>query len=126
MKAILILVLGIIVVFLVLRYYQSKTAETLKPILPTVFFEPAGDTSIIVIDFGACAPAKGSVDGDFGTIKVEVWSWDVDTCRLDYASSKGEIYRISCLVPKSIGHKRFKKNFAGINFSEISQYCKVI
>lgn len=126
MKAILIFVLGTAVAFFVLRYYFVKTSGTLKPILPTVFFEPPNDTSVIAVDFAACAPAKGTVDGEFGSIKIEMWSWDVSICLMDYTSPEGKIFAIRCLVPKSLDKKIFKKTLEGVDFSEIGNYCKAI
>lgn len=126
MKLILVLVLGTAVAFFALKYYLVETSGTLKPILPTVFFESANDTSVIAVDFAACAPAKGIVDGEFGSIKIEMWSNDINTCLMDYSNPEGKNFSIRCLVPKSLDKKTFNKTFKGVDFSEITPYCKMI
>lgn len=76
MKLILVLVLGTIGAFFAAGYYFVKISGTLKPILPTVFFEPADNSDAVAIDFGACTPAKGAASGEFGSVQIEMWSWD--------------------------------------------------
>lgn len=124
MKLILVLVLGTIGAFFAVKYYLAKTSGTLKPILPTVFFEPADDSNVVAIDFGACAPAKGAASGEFGSIQIEMWSWDVNTCLMNYTNPEGKNFLTRCLVPKSLDKKTFKKTFKEIDFSEIGNYCK--
>lgn len=124
MKLILVLVLGTIVAFFAVWYYLTKTSGTLGPILPTVFFEPADDSNVVAMDFGACAPAKGAASGEFGSIQIEMWSWDVNTCLMDYTNPEDKNLLTRCLIPKSLDKKTFKKTFKGVDFLEIASYCK--
>ncbi|OGD93500.1 hypothetical protein A2697_03210 [Candidatus Curtissbacteria bacterium RIFCSPHIGHO2_01_FULL_41_44] len=126
MKVILIFVLGAAIFIFIFKFYFVKTSGVLKPILPTVFFEPAEDSGVIAVDFSACAPAKGIVEGEFGAIKIEMWSYDVATCLMDYTSPEGKNFSTRCLVPRSLDKKTFNKAFKGVDFSEIVFYCKVI
>ena len=126
MKTIVIIALSVAVAVYALYYYLNKSSGILKPILPTVFFEPPGDTNAITIDFGACPPGRGEVSGDFGSIKVEVWSLDINTCLMNYSSlAEGGKPWTRCLVPKNLGNKTFIKTYKGVDFSEISKYCKL-
>ena len=98
-----------------------------KPILPTVFFEPAENSQVIAIDFKSCSPSKGTVSGDFGSVKVELYSQGIETCLLNYSSlAKGGKPWTRCLVPRNLDKKIFKKTFEKVDFSEISKYCKQI
>ena len=126
MKTILIIVLGVGLAVYGLYYYLSRSTDMFKPILPTVFFEPPGDTNVIVIDFNSCPPGRGEVSGDFGSIKVEVWSLNINTCLMNYSSlAEGGKPWTRCLVPKNLGNKTFIKTYKGVDFSEISKYCKL-
>ena len=120
MKAILIILLGIAAGWFVLTKYIKKPSG-LKPILPEVFFEPADDDQAILIDFSACSPGKEASSGSFGSVNIEMWSYDVGHCRFDYEYVGGG--KASCLVPKDQGLIRFKKTSAGIDFGKISSFC---
>ena len=127
MKAILIIVLGVGLAVYGLYYYLSRSTDMFKPILPAVFFEPPENTRVIALDFGTCAPGKGTVSGDFGSIKVEVYSYDANTCLMNYSSSaEGGKPWTRCLIPRSLDKKTFEKNYEGVDFSEISKYCREI
>ena len=127
MKMILIIVVGVGLAVYGLYYYLSKYTGMFKPILPTVFFELSGDSRVIAIDFGDCAPGKATVSGDFGSIAVEVWSYDTNTCRMNYSNDDTEKkFWTRCLVPRGLNRKVFEKTYEGVDFSEISQYCKQI
>ena len=127
MKAILIIVLGVGLSVYGLYYYLTRYTDTLKPILPTVFFEPAENSQVIAIDFNACPPSRGTVSGDFGSVKVELYSQGTETCLINYGSpaKEGKPWT-RCLVPRSLDKKLFNKTYEGVDFSEISKYCKQI
>src|SRR3989304_1063600 len=125
MKAILIIVLCVGLTVYGLYYFLSRHMGMFKPILPTVFFEPPDNSRVITLDFGACAPGKGMVSGGFGSIKIEIYSLDTDTCLVNYSSStEGEKPWTRCLVPRSLDKKTFEKNYDGVDFSEINKYCR--
>src|SRR3989338_10469345 len=126
MKTIVIIALSVALAVYALYYYLNKSSGILKPILPTVFFETGGNSQEIAIDFGACPAGRGEVSGDFGSIKVEVWSYDINTCLMNYSSlAEGGKPWTRCLVPKNLNNKTFKKTYKGVDFSEISNYCKL-
>lgn len=122
MKWILILLAVIAGGVYVARNYLSKPLG-LKPILPTVFFETEGDANSIAIDFGACDPEKGTVNGEFGAVYIEVWNQDVDMCNFYYTYSAGKT-PIQCHVPRTLGRRTYQRFSEGIDFSQLDAYCR--
>lgn len=122
MKVILVILLGIAVGWFVLTHYIQKPAG-FKPFLPTVFFEPPEDQKAVLIDFSSCAAGKGVSSGAFGSVNIEMWSYDISLCNFEYSYDSGKTVA-KCLVPKSTKSLKFKKASDGVDFSPIYSYCK--
>lgn len=124
MKVILILLFVAGLVFIVYKFFITNPSS-LKPILPSVFYETAENSDLIIIDFGSCAGGREIVTGEFGSILLEVWRENVSTCRMEYKDVQLK-KSIRCLVPEGLGNLTFPKTLNGIDFSSIANYCKKI